>query len=188
MLAGSSCSQAQNPETVERLNLVAFEVDHGWAGTPEEFAITCAEVDGDAAEGLAPFDAASIEVRMADGDRRQSSQAPDPVLGRGVDKGEAVPQEVALGSGQQECPLPDPHRGLGGDLPEAGFQLAELGPKVALHLCQARPPLALAADVLALVGADRTAFWRNCGWSLLYPAGLAYESGHRVHDSAALRE
>ena len=82
-------------------------VAHRRVGPHHPSPICLRNEDGRVAEGLAPFDAHAIEMRV----RHRDAGQPTPVFDRGdgrvVDKSQAVPQDVAGGGPHQQRPLAD---------------------------------------------------------------------------------
>src|SRR5438552_2366045 len=135
--------------------------------------------DGRVAEGLTPFHADAIEMRMRHRDAGQPTPTFDRGDGRVVDKTQAVPEDIAGGGLHQQRSLADPNRWLGPDPGQSGFQLADVGTSaLRLQLLKRRPTLSLRRYVLAFVLTDRAVRRRFRAGGMLHAAGPADVGGH----------
>src|SRR3954467_3100097 len=105
-----------------------------------------------------------------------------------VEQGDAVPQHVADRGADQQRALPDPERRGDAEADQVGFLLAHLVGVVPRELGHGGPPLAVPADVLPLVGADRATWRWPLGVGVLHAARGAAPGGHRPPPSSTVRE
>jgi len=123
------------------------------------------------AEGIRVLDHAAVEVRVTDRDRADPAERPQSGDDVVVDVGDHVPEHVSAGRGDQERALADRGRRDRADAGDAGtFRLDPARVPGRAQLGQGRPLLAVPADVLALVLADRAA---RAGLPVLDSAGTA---------------
>src|SRR3546814_4951540 len=105
---------------------------------------------------------------------------PSPTLFRSRD---AVPQQVAARRAHQQRALADREAWLGADAEQAfGLRFDAVAMRVAQRL-ERGPLLPAAADVLALVLADRAAFGFSGAFAELGAAGGTDETGHAASSS-----
>ena len=108
------------------------ETDCG-VGALDPLAIVFVQVDGDAAEGLAPLDHRRVVVRVRDGYRGNSAQGFDKRDGVGIDEADAVPKNVAGGGLDEQRALADGKFGFAADAPDS---LPFLKERVAVGLAE----------------------------------------------------
>ena len=154
-----------------------FQIDDRLIGSHHPRAIVAVQVDRDAAEGAAPLDHRAIEMRVRDRDRIDAALRLDGTQRCLVDQAHAVPQHVAADASHQQPALADRERRLDADADKARVLLAHDHAMALLQVAQRRPALALPADELALVGADRACARRLAGFRELHAAGDA----DRIH-------
>ena len=68
-----------------------------------------------AIEGLRPFVHCRVEMRVRDRDRLQAAKALDHAHGRRIERGDAVPQNVAAFRAHEQCALADGKAGADSD-------------------------------------------------------------------------
>src|SRR3954468_9985136 len=131
--------------------------------------------------------AGAVEVRLGNRDRGDAAEVTDPLSRGPVEQGDAVPQHVAGRGADQQRALPDPERRGDAEADQVGFLLAHLVGVVLRELGHGGPLLAVPADVLPLVGADRAARRRLHGVGVLHAARGADPGRHRLLPSSTLR-
>ena len=141
----------------QRIRRIALPEDDRLVGAGDPRAIVAVEEYRHAAEGAAPLRHPGEEVRVRDGDRRQTTA----LLDRGdrvvVDETDAVPQHVAGRGLDQVGLLADGKARLRGKSGQTGFDGLDGVAVLAAELGERGPALALMSDVLALVLADEAA-------------------------------
>src|SRR3954447_7247415 len=98
----------------------------------------------------------------------------------GLSSGGRSPTQVAVRGADQQRALPDPERRGDAEADQVGFLLAHLVGVVLRELGHGGPLLAVPADVLPLVGADRAAWRWLLGVGVLHAARGADPGGHRL--------
>src|SRR6266542_1752688 len=130
---------------------------HRRVGAHDPGLVRARQVHG-GVEGVAPLHQAAVEVRVGRGDAGQPAELAHPLHGGVVEVARAVPEHVAGLGLDQEGALADRQRRGHADAGETGLQLAKLRAEaLGGQFLQGGPLLALPADVLALVLADRAA-------------------------------
>src|SRR3954451_15186911 len=94
----------------------------------------------------------------------------------GLSSGGRSPTQVAGRGADQQRALPDPERRGDAEADQAGFLLAHLVGVVLSELGHGGPPLAVPADVLPLVGADRATWRWPLGVGVLHAARGAVQA------------
>src|SRR3546814_2430781 len=111
--------------------------------------------DRHVAERATPFDHARVVVRMRDRNRADAAGFAHACHGVVIDQRDAVPQQVAARRTHQQRALADREAWLGADAEQAfGLRFDAVAMRVAQRF-ERGPLLPAAADVLALVLADR---------------------------------
>jgi hypothetical protein len=110
---------------------------------------------------------------MRDRDRGDPAELLDLRAELIVEERDAVPEDVAARCLDEERALADREARLAADPDDAGPLLADLGVVIPTELLERRPALAVAADVLPLVLADRAARRRLGAFGELAAAGDA---------------
>ena len=100
---------------------VAVPEPHGVAGAHDPVAVVAVQVDGDAAERLAPVQHRRVVMRMRDGDGRKPAESADQLHRGAVDQADAVPQHVARRRRHQQGALADPELRRGADAEQPGL-------------------------------------------------------------------
>ena len=152
----------------QRIRRIALPEDDRFVGTGDPRPIVGVEEDRHAVKGAAPLRHPGEEMRVGDGDRRQTA-AP---LNRGdrvvVDEADAIPEHVA-GWGLDEVGLlTDSKTRLRGKSAQTRLDGLDGVAVLTAELGERGPALALMSDVLPLVLADQAArrrLGRRANWA-----------------------
>ena len=157
--AGEMPAAADERQTTPRqwIRRIALPEDDRFIGAGHPRAIIAVEEDRHPAKGAAPLRHPGEEVRVGDGDRRQTAAALDRGDRVVVDEVDAVPQHVAGRGLDQVGLLADGKARLGGESGQTGIDGLDGVAVLAAKLAERGPALALMPDVLALVLAHRAA-------------------------------
>src|SRR5207342_2879704 len=141
----------------------------------DPFLIGGMEMDR-AAESLRPFIHRRVEMRVRDRDRFQAPEALDETHCRGIERRNAVPEQVAALRLHQQRALPDGETSA--DTDDAGIVFVERVHVALLKRRQRRPGLAARRHVLPLLLADWALGGRLRAFRILRAAGGADEERH----------
>ena len=129
------------------------------------------------AEGIAPFAHHRVIMRMRDGDRFEAARRLDPAPRFIVDERHAIPKHIAVRRLHQKRALADGKMRLDGNAGDTVIFLLEAKPVSRTQLLERRPGLAIPADELAIIRADRANRGRRGGFRELRAASDADEWG-----------
>jgi hypothetical protein len=97
-------------------------LDHG-IGPHDPLPVGGVQMDGHAAEGMAPFHHGGVVVRVGDGDTGEAAEPLHDLDGGGIYERDAVPQDVARGSAHKQRALADGEFGNRPDPDQTGLVL-----------------------------------------------------------------
>ena len=130
------------------------------------------------AESISDVDVGAVEVWVGHTDRVDATQLGDPVSRGVIEKRYAVPENVAVRRAHEQRPLTDPECWLEANADQVRFLGAQLGGAIVGQVRGGGPLLAVPADGLAFVLADRAVSGRRVGVGVLHGACRAYPSRH----------
>src|SRR5262249_55094528 len=138
------------------------------------------QMDGNAAEGAAPFHHRGVVMRVGDGDAGEPAERLHDLDGGGIDERDAVPQNIAFGSAQDERALADGKFRHRPDADQAALVLLIAIEVPARERLEGSPLLTAGRNELTLVLTDRAGARRLIRRRKLAAAGLADEGGHHT--------
>jgi hypothetical protein len=163
----------------ERQSIALPQLDGG-VGPHDPLPVGGVQMDGNAAEGAAPFHHRGVVMRVGDRDAGKPAEPLHDLDGGGIDERDAVPQDIAFGRAHDERALADGKFRHRPDPDQAGLVLLIAIEVPARERIEGGPPLATGRNELTLVLTDRAGARRRIRRRKLAAASLADEGGHHT--------